>query len=523
MTESGGLARSARIIALLTMASRVFGLVRESLFSFLFGTSDLISAFRIAWMLPNLARRLFGEGALSAATIPVLSETVHRDGVEESRRFVGSILVGLALALAVIVLLAELVILVALNVVDDPALRLSQILLPYTVLICLVAIAGGVLNVYGHFTVPAAVPLVMNLAIIVGTLGGALLYPPDSLALMNTICVFALLSGIAQFGLVWWMLARLRRRPIPALPWHDPRIRRVLLLMGPMVLGLAAVPINTLVDYAIAYGFIVEEGNRPGPAVLGYAQYLYQLPLGVFGIAIATAAFPALSARAAAGDLTGVAGSLNRGLRLGVFVSLPATVGLVLLSRPLVAAIYQHGEFDATQSARVAPVLALYSLALAANFAQHVVVRTYYALKRTADPARIALVMVGLNFVLNLALVFPLKERGLALSSALCAWIQVIWLALSLGRFLPAWSMVDLLGPAVRALIATAVMGLVVGQLSRLPLPEGMFNPKGAVSLLAYVLAGVVAYLAVSWWLGAEELRMLFRTRGSRGGGDSDQ
>lgn len=513
MSDGGGIARSARVIAVLTMASRVLGLVREVMFGALFGTSSLLSAFSIAWMLPNLARRLFGEGALSAATVPILSETLRSEGVDAARRFVGALLVGLTLFLSAAVVLAEFAVLIALQFTDDPTLRLSQILLPYAVLICLVAITGGVLNVYGYFALPAAVPVVMNLALILGTGAGALLYPADSLSLMNVICGFALLSGVGQFGMVWWGLARAGRTPLPSMPWTDQRIGRVLLLMGPMVLGLSAVPLNTLADYLIAYLFVVEDSARPGPAILRYAQYLYQLPLGVFGIAIATAAFPALSARAAAGERVGVGRSLNRGLRLGLFVSLPASVGLVVVAEPIVATLLERGKFGSEQSVRVAAVLALYSLALSANFAQHLVVRTFYALKRTGEPARIALTMVGLNLLLNLILVFPMKERGLALASAVCGWVQLAWLGLCLKRVLPEWSPGLLLRPSLQALTASAAMAVVVGQLVRIPIPDWFFDPAGAVSLTAYVVAGALTFGAAAKLIGADELNAALSAR----------
>ena len=435
MPASGRFFASVRLIAGLTMASRVLGVVRECVYSYFFSTTGLLSAFRIAFMVPNLARRLFGEGALSAE--------------EASRRFVGTLLTYLVIALAGIVVGLEVVIAVWRAIRDDPALEFTAILMPFMALICTVAVAGGILNVRRHFATPAAAPIILNLGIIAGTLGGALGANLRGVELMYVLCGSVVLAGVVQVVVAGVALRKVSFFPKFGGPWGDPQMRAVLRLMTPMMLGLSAVQINTLFDYLIAYVFIAEEGVRVGPAVLGYAQYLYQLPLGVFGISLATAIFPVLSQRAAEHDGEGLARTVGRGLRLGLFVALPAAVGLVFVAKPLVATLYQRGQFDAGDTARVAGVLVFYSLGLPAYFAQHVIVRTYYSMKDSTTPARVAIVMVGVNLGLNLALVAPLEERGLALATALCAGIQVIWLSVKLRSVVPqlAWELPSLSGP----------------------------------------------------------------------------
>ncbi len=253
------------------MCSRILGLLRESVFSHYFGTAELLSAFRIAFLAPNLARRLFGEGALSSAMIPTLAESLHNRGEDVSRRFVGTILTVMVVVLVVGVVAAEVVIAVWRALSDDPALHLSALLMPYMILICTVAVAGGVLNVRNRFAAPAAVPIILNVAVIGGTLSGAILADLHGTELMYATCAGVLVGGVAQLVLIGIALRAAAFFPTFGGSWRDPQVRAVFVLMAPMVLGLSAVQINTLVDYLIAYFFIVENGERVGPAVLGYA------------------------------------------------------------------------------------------------------------------------------------------------------------------------------------------------------------------------------------------------------------
>ncbi len=466
MPEPGGFVRSTWLIAGCTFCSRVLGLVRECAFSYYFSTSGLLSAFRIAFMAPNLARRLFGEGALSAAMIPALSRSLEAESREDSRRLLGSLLAWLTVALVAIVLAVEAVIAVWRTFQDDTALAMAAILMPYMVLICTVAVIGAALNVRGHFATPAAAPAILNLAMIGGIVGGAFWLGLSGRALMILVCLSVLAGGVIQLGAAWRALRAVSFTPLFNAPWRDPRIREVGRLMVPMILGLSAVQINAMMDYLIAYLFIVTDQERVGPAVLGYAQTIYQLPLGVFGIALATAIFPVLSQMAAKGDRPGMAEVFGRGIRLSMFIALPASVGLMFVAHPLVATLYQRGRFDADDTQRVAGTLVFYAAGVAAYFAQHVLVRAFYALRDSKTPARIAGFMVVLNFALNLALVFPLEERGLALSTAICATIQAIWLWTKLRRQLPELHWGSVVGPVARMLLATAIMSAVLGALS---------------------------------------------------------
>ena len=539
MVGSGRFVVAAWLIAGLTLASRVLGLVREVVFSYYFSTSELLSAFRIAFQAPNLARRLFGEGALSSAMIPVLTESLASRGEEASRRFVGTVLTVLMVVLGLAVVVVEVGIGVWRAVADDPALRLTGFLMPYMALICTAAVASGVLNVRRHFAVPAAAPTILNIAMVAAMGLGAVVMGLEREAMMDLVCVSVLVAGVIQLILTGVALRWVSFFPIfeGALrrsgTWREPHLRRVLVLMAPMALGLSAVQINTLTDTIIAYLFIIEDGERVGPAVLGYAQFLYQLPLGVFGISIATAIFPVLAAKAAEGDRTGMAEVFERGVRLSLFIALPAAVGLIFVAEPLVATLYQRGAFDASDTRRVAGTLLFYSLGIPAYFTQHIVVRTYYALHNSKTPAKVALWMVALNLAMNLSLVFVLQERGLALATSVCAILQVVWLLVRLRREFPdirwgrlgsnlSWTALaaGVMGLALAILTGPTALGDLLGANQRL-------HRAPAVRLLLLVAIGVGVYVLAAWVAhrfsggGVEELStVLGRTGHRRRSGD---
>jgi putative peptidoglycan lipid II flippase len=280
-----------------------------------------------------------------------------------------------------------------------------------------------------------------------------------------------------------------------------------------MALGLSVVQINSLMDYLIAYLFVRKDGEPIGPAVLGYAQYLYQLPLGVFGIALATAIFPFLSKKAAEGDEAGLAETVQRGVRMGLFIALPATVGLMVVAQPLVRSLYERGEFSSSDTPRVASTVMFYSLGMTAYFAQHVVVRSFYALHDSRTPARVASWMVVVNFVMNLCLVFVMEERGLALATAVCAAIQVVWLGRRLERTLPVLSWSHTVRPAGKMVLATAAMGAALQISYLMPPVRAAFYNHPLLELFSQVALGVGIYAAAARLLRIPEWHVLQRMR----------
>lgn len=518
MPDPGRFVASTRIVAGFSFLSRLTGLAREMIFARYFGAGELLSAFRIAFMVPNLARRLFGEGALSAAVVPVLTETLRTHGETTSRRFIGRLLILLTMGLTGIVLVIEVGLGWWQTITNDPAIELAAITLPYMPLICATAVVGAVLHVRRRFAAPAAAPILMNLFIVAATAGAVHGAGLEGYPLIRVVCMAVVAAGMAQLLLVGAALARAGFFPHFTLQRHRTQIRAVGKMMGPMILGLAAVQINSLVDYLIAYLFVLEQGQRVGPAVLGYAQFLYQLPLGVFGIGLATAIYPVLAERASVGDDEGLADVVGRGIRLSLFIGLPAAVGLIATSQPLVATLLQGGRFDTGATARVAATLVFYTLGLPAYFLQHVIVRAFHARKDGRSPARIALAMVGLNLVLNITLVFALQERGLALATAFCATIQVAWLIVKMRSAVTNLRWSKLAGPLAKTAASTAFMGAVLTVLVMFALPAWMADQPPWMTLAILVFTGVLAYTIASRVLGAEELHWLKRKSTDRDG-----
>ncbi len=421
MSTPFGFLRSASVLSALTLVSRVLGLVREAVCASLFGLSIFWDNYTLAFCIPNLARRLFGEGALSAAFVPVLSQRVHHDDPEVARRLVGNVLTLLAVLLVALVVVGEIV-LFTLGVFKPSILWiLTAIMLPYMICICLVALMGGAQNTLGRFASPALMPILFNLIVIAVALGGEWAAPGAADRGVVVLAVAVVVAGIVQ---LLWQFAALRRsslRPLWCCNLRDPDIRSIAAVMAPMILGLSAVQLNTLSDYVVAR--IMVEGPG-GPSTLVYATRLYQLPVGLFGAALATAIFPSLSLLRAAGDDTGFRAMLERGLRLALFIGLPASAGLLAVREPLVQAIYEHKRFTAADTPRVAAATAAYGIAIWAYIAQQVVVRGFYAHGSARTPMRIATGMVGLNLGLNLFLVGRMGEAGIALATAVSAMTQ---------------------------------------------------------------------------------------------------
>jgi putative peptidoglycan lipid II flippase len=522
MPSTARLVSSVRLIAAFTLLSRVLGLARESVFGYLFGAGAAISAFRIAFMVPNLARRLFGEGALSLSVIPVLTDVLRNDGAVAARRLVGGVVTMLIGLLTALVVVAEIGLVIARWWRPDHALDLTITLLPYMILICVAALLGGVLNVLGRFGVPAFAPVLLNVAIIVAAWIASRGMGLSDRAAMMTVSLAVLGAGVAQLLLVLAALRRVGFVPVPALDWGDARVARIIRLMAPMVLGLSVVQINSLTDYLIAYVVVTVDGVRIGPAVLGYAQYVYQLPLGVFGIALATAIFPVLAECKAAGDRQRLAAVFTRGLKLSMFIALPACAGLLVVADVLVSALFERGAFGPSDTVRVSGTLMCYSLGMAAYFSQHVVVRTFYALEDSRTPSRVAMVIVVLNLSLNLALVFRFEERGLATATAVTAFVQVSWLLRRLRPLLPEVDWRSIGRSVFQAAIACLAMTAALVALRHPAIAEGLLGGRPIPRLAVMVPLGVGVFAGAARLMRMEELGALVGRARVDAGGHSD-
>lgn len=510
--------KHARTVTLLTFLSRLTGLARDAALSRVFGAGPLMSAFFFAFMIPNLFRRLFGEGALSAAFLPIYARLHETDAVR-CRAFASLTVAWLAIGLGALTIVAEaaLLLLASLNGHDHTALWLTAIMLPYMPLVCLVAVLGAMLQVRGRFGPTAASPVILNLCI----MGAAVLLLPyfDSQLAVDArqhtfmIAASVIVAGVLQ--LVWTVIA-LREKPWWTREQASARdeTRAMVRLAGPMILSLGVLQLNTFFDGLIAsypvtfqtrdffgWHFPLDEGAM---AVVSFAQRLYQFPLGVFGIAIATAIFPLLSKQAL--DPAAFVTTLRRGLRLVLFIGLPASAGLLLVQRPLTAVIYEGGEFSAEQTSRVAAVVAGYALAIWAYSMTHVLTRAFYARGDSRGPMRIALAVVALNLVLNCSLIWLLREAGLAWSTATCAVVQVAWLLRRLRRSIPGVVDRSVRTSWLQTITLTLLMSGIVGLVLRI-MPVANSWSDHAVHLAILVAAGSAAITLGAIVFGMPELR----------------
>jgi putative peptidoglycan lipid II flippase len=443
-----------RQIAGLTTISRVFGMLRDMAFAYFLGAAGLMDGWVIAFKIPNLARRLFGEGAASSSLIPVYSEQLEKDP-EAAKKLACTVVTVIFLILAGLVVLGEGIIwgyykFFSIYPSTDLKLTLSGIMLPYTILICVVAILAGILNAHRHFAMPAAAPIALNIFIISSLCIGGWGFGIQRARLVFFVAASVLIAGLFQLFMQLWPL---RTRGVyirPAWQVRSDAFKKIIILMGPMILGLTVTQINTLADDFIALWFSgsPEKGEifslfgreirypmwEGAVSHLFYSQRLYQFPLGVLGISLATAIFPVMSAEAARKDFVALTRSISRGIRGAIFIALPATAGLLLVRSLVISVIFERGRFTSDDTTLTAGVLLFYSLGLCGFFMQQVMTRAFYSIQDSKMPARSALVAVCVNIVLNLTLIWFIGTAGLALSTALCSYLQVTILVLTLRK-----------------------------------------------------------------------------------------
>jgi putative peptidoglycan lipid II flippase len=520
-----------RQIASLTAISRVFGFARDMAYSHFFGACDVMDAWTIAFKIPNLARRLFGEGAASASLIPIYSKEIHKDP-QQAKQLVNTVVTVLFVILAALVLIGEGIIWGYYKFFSSTSdtkliLSLSSIMLPYMLLVCMVAILAGILQVHRHFATPAAAPIVLNIFIITSILLTGWAFKIKAEQQVFFVAVAVLIAGVVQLAI---QVPPLRSAGVSIRPGWQIRsdaFRKIIILMGPMILGLTVTQINTLADDLIAWWFSgsAEKGvsfilmgreiqyplQRGSVSHLYFAQRLYQLPLGVFGISLATAIFPVMSSYAAKKDLQGLCRTVSHGLRSAAFIAIPATIGLSAIAQPLISVAFEHGQFGQVRddTAMVAWTLLFYSIGLCGYFAQQVITRAFYSMQDSKTPMRSALIAVMANIILNLTLIWFLGTGGLALSTAICSYVQVVILIVFLSRSLrhkgADASILDGLGLTLfKTITASLFMAVVI--LFTQWLSQGWPN---IFKLLLIVPSAAGAYLVAAKFLRSEMLYLL--------------
>ncbi len=531
------LSSAVRAVFSVTLLSRLGGLARDVILARVFGDTVVNSAFQSAFTIPNMFRRLFGEGALSAAFIPEYT-AAHADDPRQADQLASLTFAWLGLVTGALTIVIELALLALLLVLPhDPertlSLRLIAVMLPFMPLICIVAILGGMLQVHGRFAASSTGPLVLNSFIIVAGLYAIL---TNQLARETTAYLFAVattLSGLTQA--IWF--AQLLRPHVRwerwALRGQGPaagRARAMLKRFVPVMLGLGTLQLNAFLDMLIAMwpiwvGPTIFGSTYPLDAssngILAATQRLYQFPLGVFGIAVATAVFPMLARHAS--DPVRFADTLRRGIRLSLFLGIPASIGLILVRQDLTHVLFggrgggaAHGGagFSAEGLARSASVLLGYAPAVWIFSLNHVLVRAFYARGNTLTPMYVSMALVVVNFGCNIALIWSLREAGLAWSSSLTAGLQLVLLTILLRRAGIDIGSRESVASLVRIAAASAIMAAACGAVVALsPTPQTWATHL--VRLATVCLAGGLSFGVAAHFLGAHELRWMLQ-RASR-------
>jgi len=517
------LGRDVRTVSGLTLVSRLTGLVRDLVTVRIFGDGAVASAFAAAFAIPNMFRRLFGEGALSAAFIPEYSRLTHEEPAKADAFC--SLTIGLvAVITGVIMLVVEgALALVLLTAAPDPertySIALVMFLLPYMPLVCVAAMLAGMLQVQGRFAPGAAMPIILNLCVIAACVPFFAVEDASAAGWAWVIGSSVLVSGVLQ--IVWSLLAlRGLVRWTTSVGAASESTRVMLRRLGPVLIGLGTLQVNALIDTLIAMwpnwvgptiggrAYPLDEASN---GILFFTQRLYQFPLGVFGIAVATAIFPSLSR--AAGERERFVELLRHGVRLSLFIALPATVGLILVRKDLISVLYSGpgGGFSDEGVARSAAVLFAYGAGVWAYSLNQLWTRAFYARGNTGTPMRVAVAMVGLNLVGNVVLVFatPLREAGLAWSTAGAAVAQCVVLGVLLSRR-EGIGLFDGATRAgiVRSVVLTVVMSAAVAA-AYLLVPTPTDWGGHGLRLMAMVAAGGVVFVAAARVLRSEELGWL--------------
>ena len=510
----GGLLRSSGVVSFFTMLSRFMGLARDIIFARVIGAEALADVFFVAFKIPNFFRRLFAEGAFAQAFVPVLGEYREKGSQAALRDLANRVFgtLGLSLLLLTLVVVLASPLLAALFApkwyLNDPfkfnaTAEMLRITFPYLLFISMTGVAGGILNSYDRFAVPAFTPLLLNISLIFAALIAAPWFDQSTYALAWG--VFA--AGVVQFVFQLPFLARIHMLPVPVVDWRHPGVKKILALMGPAIFGVSVSQINLLLDTMLAT--FLPTGSV---SWLYYSDRLSELPLGVFAVAIATVILPNLSRHHAASSTEAYSLTLDWALRLVLLIAVPAAAALMLLAEPILATLFLYGDVMTPRDMTMATYsLRAYSLGLVAFMLIKVLAPGFFARQDMRTPVRIGVIAMVSNMCLNLLFVLPLHHywqighMGLALATSVSAFLNagLLWYALrKKAIYLPSrlWLrfMVNLIA-AVAAMLA--VLMLVANQFDALNAlvwqQLGWWQRSSAVAIICS--CGFAVYLAVLW------------------------
>ncbi|MBN1393294.1 MAG: murein biosynthesis integral membrane protein MurJ [Sedimentisphaerales bacterium] len=512
---------SAKTVAVITLVSRVFGMLRDMAITSL-GANRLTDAYGLAFQIPNLFRRLFGEGALTSAFVPVFTETTEGNGFEKACRLFSNAFALLAVALTAIMVIVEIIFLITV-LLPGPEDRkllmvLAAIMFPYMVTVCLLAMGSAALNCRGHFAYPAAAPIILNIFGIVTAWWLAPILREDLSGRLVIVAVGVTSAGVVQLAAVLWLLGRSGFSPKLRLKPVEEGIGPMLKLLAPVLLGLGFLQISELLATIISwnltavsahptiniFGWELQRPLTEGVIVrVNAARALYQFPMGVLAIPVGVAVFPLLTRYAARGDIVNLRSSINRALRLALMEGISTGVGMFILAEPIVKLIYARRNFTAADAAQSAFILKMYAMGMAAYCSYQILTRAFYSFKDTVTPLKIScwLVLVNLGMLVPMLWVPSLGAGAFGLSTAITFTINAVILMYLLRKRLGLFGGRKILISVARTVVGSAVMAGVVYLLR-----EQLGDVRNWVVVAVCVPAGAISFFAAVWLLRAPEL-----------------
>jgi putative peptidoglycan lipid II flippase len=524
MSEHRSVLKSTSLISTLTLLSRIFGYIRDSRINYLLGTGALADAYTIAFRIPNTLRRLVGEGAVSAAFIPVFTGYLKEGDREEAWEFVDT-LTSAAIVLVTIIALLGIVLspyLVGLFASEQfeanpdklaATVTLNRIMFPYIAFVSLSALSMGVLNSLNKFAASAFAPVLLNLSVVTMSLLAGLFANP-ALAL----AVGVVIGGILQIGVQIPSLIRNGWRFKWVWNLAHPGVRRVGALLGPRLFGIGIVQIEVLVGLRFATAMV--EGS---PAAINTADRVMELVLGGYAVALSTAILPLIAIQSRENRLGEMKNTISFALRLVLFITLPATVGLILLRRPIIEVLFQHGKFDSVSTELTAWPLLFFALGLSAFAMMKIIVQAFYALHDTWTPVLVAVCSLALNIALNFVFFHPLQNGGPALATSLAAFFDAIVLLIIFRKRHGRLGLQSVLFSGLRFVSACVVMGLVVYFTINYPGVYAGTKLHKAVALAVTIALATVAYFGTARLVRAPEVHEIggiFAQRAAPGAGE---
>lgn len=547
----------AKLIGSLTFISRLLGMARESMAAAYFGSSAIYAAFQFAFTVPNLFRKLLGEGALSAAFIPLYAQAVkveregsgfrvHDSEKEEENRdgsyfsiprasndFAATSVNLLCAILLALTIVGEVVLFALVSFVDMPwdyllAAKLTMVMLPYVLLVCGTAFLGSILQVHGRFAAITFTAVIANVCLIVAMILAArsldLTSQPGQERAVYWVAFSVIVSGGIQIVSLLPSLRATGFRFRAIFRVLTPAVRKMLLMTVPVALGAAVLQISVLMDKAMAFflsagpgrtsfeffGNVIAYPMAEGATQrLNWAQFMYQFPLGVFAIALATAIFPKLSEGAIGADRTQFKSVLRRGIEASLFIGLPASIGLIVVRYPAVRLLFERGNFTPEDTVLVARSTGLYAAAIWAFSLQQILNRAYYALHDTTTPLVLGIVNLAINLVVEIPLLWtPLAEAGMAAGTLVAFAIQAVVMVWLLDRRVQGLGLSASLPAIVKMLIATTAMGIACALVQWLPFyPSGATKLASAMQLAILMTTGGATYFLACALMGMNVAR----------------